>query len=688
MTYRPDIDGLRAIAVLAVVIFHLGVPGFSGGFVGVDVFFVISGYLITGIIRQQYQAGRFSFADFYARRIRRLFPALIATVLATTLACGVLLEPYDMQAYGRSAVAALFSVSNILFFTEAGYWDTASELKPLLHTWSLGLEEQFYLLWPATLVGLLAWRGGRGLALPLIVIALAGAALSIVYTAKDAAAAFYLLPFRVSQFALGALMLPLAESPGGRALLQHRLSRNALLTAGLTFIALPVLTFGEHTAFPGWAVLIPSAGTALILLAGARSGEAAATGPDGLLAAILDNPVSLWLGRASYALYLVHWPIVSLYRYHSGQAPTPLAQAALAVTTFISTLLLHYGVERRFYHRHTQQVTQNNAQHDTRLRSPVLPILASLGLVALLPLSAWVGSGWSWREPDIALSTEAIDAGMKRRYTHVRSACIVDKLESHPSCDMTKPRQVLVFGNSHEPDGYNFLQAGFASPDLNLIRFGSTNGCPGLSPAGIRRSEDCQQRLDALRSAPVLDTIDTLVYVANKPFHENKAGVAELIGELKARKPDLRVITFGGYINTREPCWRLINRSRNASACRSPEHVSYFAGNPETEPMHTQMMALTDTFVDRVALLCRNRQLSQCEVTSEDGTPAFFDQHHLSLEFASMAGRRYAKQYPQLLTTDSDASGEAERKVTPSSSGTSPPPPQNPPAAAPRRAPG
>ncbi|TCO74894.1 acyltransferase family protein [Chromatocurvus halotolerans] len=150
MNYRPDIDGLRAIAVLAVVIFHLGVPGFQGGYVGVDVFFVISGYLITSIILAQHAEGRFYFTQFYARRVRRLFPPLIATVLATTLGCAVILEPYDMIAYGRSAVATLFSVSNILFFSEAGYWDSASELKPLLHTWSLGVEEQFYLLWPAT----------------------------------------------------------------------------------------------------------------------------------------------------------------------------------------------------------------------------------------------------------------------------------------------------------------------------------------------------------------------------------------------------------------------------------------------------------------------------------------------------------------------------------------------------------
>jgi peptidoglycan/LPS O-acetylase OafA/YrhL len=637
MTYRPDIDGLRAIAVLAVMIFHLGVPGFSGGYVGVDVFLVISGYLITAIIRQQVSAGAFSFMAFYARRARRLFPALIVTVLATTLACGLILEPYDMQVYGRSAVAALFSVSNLLFFSEAGYWDSASELKPLLHTWSLGLEEQFYLLWPAALVGLLAWRGERSLALPLIVIVAAGAAFCALYTTIDAAAAFYLLPFRISQFALGALMLPLAESPSGRALLQHRPSRNALLAAGLALITLPVLTFGEHTAFPGWAVLLPSAGTALILLAGARSGEAATTGPDGLLAAILDNPVSLWLGRTSYAMYLVHWPIVSLYRYHSGQSPGAAEQVILGCAILAATAVLHYGVERRFYRR------------GNRRQERALPILAGLLVAAVLPLSAWLGSGWSWREPDLVLSNAAIQAGMKRRYTHVRSACIIDRLESHPGCDLRKPLQVLVFGNSHEPDGYNFLHAGYAGPEMNLIRFGTTNGCPGLVPEGGRITVDCERRMAALLSPAVIEQLDTVVYVANRPFRADKARFVSVLAELKAHKPELRVITIGGYINTREDCWRLINRARSASACRDPRNVSYFAGEPESKPLYSQIMALTDHFVDRVALLCPNRQLSQCEITADDGTPAFYDPHHWSLEFASMAGRRYAQTHPQLL---------------------------------------
>ena len=163
LKYRADIDGLRAIAVLSVVLFHLDFALFEGGFVGVDVFFVISGYLITSIIKHKYENQDFKLADFYARRIRRLVPPLIATIAATLFGAALIMTPYDMVGFSRSAVAALFSLSNIVFYLESGYWDTASELKPLLHTWSLGVEEQFYLFWPALIIGLLSIRRVVGL---------------------------------------------------------------------------------------------------------------------------------------------------------------------------------------------------------------------------------------------------------------------------------------------------------------------------------------------------------------------------------------------------------------------------------------------------------------------------------------------------------------------------------------------
>lgn len=152
LVYLADIDGLRAVAVLGVVLFHLQIPGFAGGYVGVDIFFVISGFLISGLIRDRAAAGNFRFSSFYASRVLRLLPAVLATVAATTIAAILLLQPGMMSAFARSASAAVFSAANFVFYFESGYWDATAELKPLLHLWSLGVEEQFYLFWPGLLL--------------------------------------------------------------------------------------------------------------------------------------------------------------------------------------------------------------------------------------------------------------------------------------------------------------------------------------------------------------------------------------------------------------------------------------------------------------------------------------------------------------------------------------------------------
>lgn len=360
-------------------------------------------------------------------------------------------------------------------------------------------------------------------------------------------------------------------------------------------------------------------------------------------------------------MYLVHWPIVALYRYETGLEPTAAAQALLALATVAGTVLLHYGVERRFYRRDTAVAgpagnatgtdTASTAQASglPLYRRPVATILASLMLVALLPLSAWLGDGWSWREPDVVLAAEAVEAGKQRRYTHIRAACPINELDTHPACDRQKPLQVLVIGNSHEPDGFNFIHAGYGGDEVNLIRFGTTNTCPDLAPEGVAVTDDCKGRMAALLSADVMASLDVVVYAANKPFHANKAPFINILSKLKARNPALPVITIGGYINTRTDCWRLTNAARTTAACRDPANVTYFAVTPETQPLYRDLMALTDHFVDRIDLLCRDRQLQTCAIQAEDGTPAFLDRHHLSLEFASMAGRLYAARYPDLL---------------------------------------
>lgn len=638
--------------MLAVVLFHLGLPGFSGGFVGVDVFFVISGYLITRQISERLEAGNFRFRHFYARRIRRLLPALLATIAASMLAASIILLPADLAAFSRSALAALFSASNIVFYLEAGYWAAASELKPLLHTWSLGVEEQFYLLWPLLMVALVAIRRWLPMTLSFLILGLASLAACIAYTASDPDAAFFLAPFRVFQFVAGALLLPVmvyarSKHPPGPV---QRVLAECALWSGLLLIAASVTLIDDQTGFPGWSVLAPTTGAALVLLSGGL--------PSGIPASariLMCNPLALWLGTASYAMYLAHWPVIVFYRYQHGIELNWQEQALLALGTLAATWLLHYGIERRFYHRRTTEADDGGRGTDPgRFFSGLAAIVALLGVVNI---HSWQSGGWSWRYPELLISDSVYRDAQQKRFSHLREACSLQRIARGKACDLDGGVRVLVLGNSHEPDGYNFFRAGYARHnDLRFVLFGTTNRCGELGLVDSRVVSDrtgCQQRLDALFDPGLLATIDWVIYAANKPFasepkEASKQHMLLLLSRLKAAKPELRVITLGGYINTDVDCALLINQARSTDACKNPERVSYFAAHPEHEGYYRDIMALTDYYVDRVGLLCPGRELSACPTSTADGTPAFYDRHHLSLEFAEMSGRLYAKQHPGL----------------------------------------
>jgi peptidoglycan/LPS O-acetylase OafA/YrhL len=640
MNYRADIDGLRAIAVLSVVIFHLDVAGFQGGYIGVDVFFVISGFLITSIIKDKYEQQSFALPDFYFRRIRRLVPPLIATIAATLLASAFILTPYDMVGFARSAAAALFSLSNFVFYSESGYWDSASELKPLLHTWSLGVEEQFYLFWPALIIGLLGIRRHISFGASLAIVSIAGALLCIWFTGVDQSAAFYLLPFRVFQFAIGASLIPLVAALQRESGSLSRWLPTAAFWSGLLCIGASVFTFSGTTAFPGWAVLLPTVGSALMLLSGALPRM-----PSTAARILMQNPLSIWLGRVSYSMYLVHWPVIVLYRYRYGIELEPFDQLLLAAATLFATCVLHYSIERRFYQRGTAGSAGAGA---FALRTALVA-----GVVALVSTSAWLGDGWSWRFPTLALTAEQIKQGKKDRFQRSSRACTFKDNLSSPQCDLEADIQVLVLGNSAEVDGYNFIYSGYGEDSaINFMLFGSMNQCKSLreeSGRFLSSEEPCRQMLDVLFDPDMLARIDIVIYAANQPYDTNKRTFLSILRQLKASNPDLRVVTFGSYINNRRHCTYYVNRDNTTDACAKPENVVYFADDERGEPLSGEFGALESHYIDRVDLLCKNRVLETCATRSEDGTPMQYDTRHSSFEFARMSGERYAERYPNLL---------------------------------------
>jgi peptidoglycan/LPS O-acetylase OafA/YrhL len=334
LRYRADIDGLRAVAVVPVVLYHFGVRGFGGGFVGVDVFFVISGYLITGLIYAELGGGSFSILRFYERRIRRIFPALFA-MIAAAMATGLLVFfPHDLMRLAQSAAATTVFVSNFDFWQQAGYFDVGANLKPLLHTWSLAVEEQFYVLFPALLTVIHSRRRGvlLGLVASLGVISFAA---SLWAVGRSPTGAFYLTPFRTWELMLGAV-LALGAFPAPKM----RWLGEAISLAGLGAIGWAVFGFTAATRFPGANALFPCAGAAALIYAG--SGENTWT------RRLLASPPLVGIGLISYSLYLWHWPIHVFADYVAGGPVGAIETVLLIALSFVLGFLSWRYIERPF----------------------------------------------------------------------------------------------------------------------------------------------------------------------------------------------------------------------------------------------------------------------------------------------------------------------------------------------------
>lgn len=328
--YRADVDGLRAVAVAAVVAFHAFPSVMPGGFVGVDVFFVISGYLISGIILQRLAAGRFSVTEFYARRIRRIFPALVCVLMAVLAAGWFWSFAAEYRAIGKQVIGSAAFFANFLFWKESNYFAADAALTPLLHLWSLGIEEQFYLIWPLCLVAVYRWRSG-----PLVAtcaIGLVSFAASLFIVQSDRTAAFYAPWFRIWELLAGAAL----ASAGGRLEVRGRVA-DLCATSGLLLIIGSVALIDAGGMFPGVLALAPVAGTMLLIAAG----PAAA-----INRTLLSNPLVVALGLISYPLYLWHWPLLVFLRQHTAGAPSVGARAVTVAIGLVLAWATYRLVER------------------------------------------------------------------------------------------------------------------------------------------------------------------------------------------------------------------------------------------------------------------------------------------------------------------------------------------------------
>ena len=375
-TYRSDIDGLRAVAVVAVVIFHAFATVVPGGFVGVDVFFVISGFLITTNIVSGLESSSFTIRNFYERRARRIFPALFV-VLASSFAIGwTMLFDLEFRSLGKHIAAGASFASNLLLWAEAGYFDTASELKPLVHLWSLGVEEQFYLLWPLVLWG--TYRLSRRSSVSLIVVTSGILVTSFILSVMSVhtVGGYYSPINRFWELLIGALLAlmsfgrsaPLLENIG-------RLRLHALSIVGLALMIVPMFTLSGASAFPGWNALAPTVGSALLI----------ATGPSTFVGRqLLSRELMVYLGLISYPLYLWHWPLLVFARILNSGTPS----AGLRLGVVLLSLVLAHGT-----YRYIERPVRNHP----RRTSTALVLASSIAAIGAVGAVTFVQRGFEWR---------------------------------------------------------------------------------------------------------------------------------------------------------------------------------------------------------------------------------------------------------------------------------------------------
>ncbi|HEY8537690.1 MAG TPA: acyltransferase family protein [Steroidobacteraceae bacterium] len=338
--YRAEVDGLRGIAILAVIAFHAFPTYFPGGYVGVDVFFVVSGYLISSILLRNLERSTFTFSQFYARRIRRIFPALVLVLAACLTFGAIALLPGELQELGKHIASASVFLSNFTLWQEAGYFDRASELKPLLHLWSLGIEEQFYLIWPMLLLWL--WKLQPHRIVPyVLVLTLGSFAASLVIEPRSGVANFYLPFSRFWELGCGCLLAIVQHSrsrTSNDGIIPSRVSphwHSMLAGLGIVLIALSVLLLDSNTPFPGWAALMPTLGAACVI----------AARPDAWLQRrILACGWLVLIGLISYPLYLWHWPLLSFATILSAGTPPalPVRLIAVAIAVVLAWLTFKY----------------------------------------------------------------------------------------------------------------------------------------------------------------------------------------------------------------------------------------------------------------------------------------------------------------------------------------------------------
>ena len=609
--YRADIDGLRAVAVLQVLAYHVDIHRLRGGFVGVDVFFVISGFLISSIILSDLDSSRFSLIGFYERRIRRIFPALVAMLLGTAVLAYKFCLPTEFVAFAKSLLAATFSVSNVLFLHQSGYFDAPARMKPLLHTWSLGVEEQFYVFLPLFLIVVRRVFAKRQV-LMVGVVALLSFAVSVIGTFRSHDATFYLAPTRAWELLLGTLLalnvFPRISSPLWRNL--------ASLLGGVLILAAGV-AFNSSTPFPGAAALLPCVGAALIIAAGT-------SGTSIVGRALSLRPVA-FIGMISYSLYLWHWPLI-VFQGANGLLVKGLTPNGTKVVLILASVVIA-ALSWRF-------VEQPFRGRGFPLSRTVIFRMASVAAAVLLFLGAGIlaTGGIPSRYPveavKVASYLDNTNAATEAQY-RVGTCFLTSKntyQDFNPAVclqqDRRKPNDLLI-GDSHAAQLWYGLSSTFT--DVNLMQ-ATASGCKPTLDQSRSVEPKCSRLMNYVFSDYLRTHHVDLLIIAARWDHTDLGTVKQTLEW--ANRSGIDVLLFGPIVQYDSELPRLLAMSIKSNDPEIPALHRVPAYATLDDDMSKLAQSERDVrYVSYFKMLCRQ---NSCLEYAGNGVPLQSDYGHLT----------------------------------------------------------
>lgn len=608
--YRPDIDGLRAVAVLAVVGFHAAPGRIPAGFIGVDIFFVISGFLISTIIMKGLDTGTFTYADFYSRRIKRIFPALLL-VLVANLAVGYLVMlDEQIQELSKHVAGGAGFVSNLVLWGESGYFDNAADFKPLLHLWSLGIEEQFYIVWPLILC--LAWKKKFNSLTVIVTVLSLSLALNIVQINKDPVGTFYSPLTRFWELLIGAGLASVCLSTTNRSAIERKPFSNFVGVSGVVLIAVAFAFIDKEQPFPGWWALLPTFGTAFVIWAGPNAW---------FNRAVLSNRVLVWFGLISFPLYLWHWPMLSALRILEG---TEVVQWKRGVAVVVAIALA--GMTYRFVERPVRQGSRNmGAQF----------LLAGLMcFVGLVGCYGYFSNGFEGRTEAPRVVNEG-EIGHFDFFSHISKRyypCTPSDIYSAAGdwngfvrCFQSKSgsiRDVAIIGDSHAEHLFPGLAARL--PESNVVFYGK-GALPFLSSGEFDRI--FESVLGDKNISVVLLTARWSTKIKEYPIDKWTYELAETIAKLTGAgkqvyiTDDIPVFNFMPYICKYDRRLWVKNR------CDEADHHTNAAYLPVLEAIAATTGGGRVGVIKTYDLFCHQAFCSM----ARDGVLFFRDDHHLNV---------------------------------------------------------